>query len=121
MKTLTKEFIVKDDATAISIGSGGLEVLSTPSLIAWMENVSYTLCEPLTQAVETTVGIEIVMKHLSPTSVGKIVKIDAEITDRNENILSFSLSASVDGKVISTANHKRAIVNKELFFKKINE
>ncbi|MGO1677510.1 MAG: thioesterase family protein, partial [Ruoffia tabacinasalis] len=66
MKTLTKEFTVQADVTAASVGSGDLEVLSSPSIMAWMENVSYELCQNHSDNDETTVGIEFSMKHLAP-------------------------------------------------------
>jgi len=119
MKTLTKEFKVQDVVTAASVGSGGLEVLSSPSIMAWMENVSYELCQNYTDNDETTVGIEFSMKHLAPTAVGKLVSITAKITEQNKSILTLSLEAMVDGQLIASADHKRAKVNKEIFLEKL--
>lgn len=37
----TKTFKVSDTDTAAAMGSGGLSVLATPRLIAWMEHLAF--------------------------------------------------------------------------------
>ena len=43
MKELTKTFTVESHQTALSVGSGTLEVLATPSAIAMAENTCMIL------------------------------------------------------------------------------
>ncbi len=38
MKKLTQLYQVKEEQTALNMGSGDLEVLATPALVAMMEN-----------------------------------------------------------------------------------
>ena len=46
-KILTIEHVVSDSETADKIGSGGLPVFSTPSMIALMEKVSFLHAEKM--------------------------------------------------------------------------
>ncbi|AZP03342.1 thioesterase family protein [Jeotgalibaca ciconiae] len=119
VKTLTQEFQIKKKDTAAAMGSGGLEVLSTPSMIAFMENTAYELFTPLSSSGETTVGIEINVKHLSPSAVGKRVEVRAKLVEQKKSILFFHIEAYDDEKLIGTADHKRAVVTIETFMKNI--
>lgn len=119
MNTLTKDFVVTMDQTASVIGSGGLDVLSTPSLIAWMENVSYNLCETLNDDSETTVGVKIDMNHTAATLIGKTVTIESRLTETNNKRYTLEVKAFVDGLEIGTAVHHRVKVNSESFIKNI--
>lgn len=53
-----KTFLVEKHHSAQAMGSGNLEVLSTPSLIAFMENTAKEAANAQLAAGETTVGIE---------------------------------------------------------------
>ena len=54
-------------ALASTVGSGGLEVFSTPSLIALMENAARSAVEPLLPPDQTTVGVRVDVRHLAAT------------------------------------------------------
>lgn len=46
MKKLTQLYQVKEEQTALNMGSGDLEVLATPALVAMMENCAKQLLAP---------------------------------------------------------------------------
>ena len=66
MATLT--FTVGPDDTALAVGSGSLEVLGTPRLLAWLEAAT---CAALELADgETSVGTRVELEHQAPSPVG---------------------------------------------------
>ena len=71
MKTLTKKFTVESKDTAARVGSGGLEVLATPTMIAWMENTALELAGQSLSAEDTTVGIVLTVQHTKASKVGE--------------------------------------------------
>ena len=114
-RVLEKEFIVTDADSASAVGSGGLMVLATPAMIAFMENVALTACEPYLEEGETTVGIEINTEHFGPTAIGKKIRIKVSLVNKLKSIISFHIEAYDDDTLIGEAEHKRAIVNVEKF------
>ena len=57
MKSISKTFVVGKQDTAAVMGSGLLDVLATPTMVAWMENTSILLTEEYLKEGDTTVGI----------------------------------------------------------------
>ena len=83
------EYCVSDDDTAKAIGSGGLEVLATPRLVALMEQAAYTLLEDALDDGQTSVGTNIDISHIEPSPVGIMVEIEAVITSVKGHTVTF--------------------------------
>ena len=118
-KYFEKEFVVLDEHSAAAVGSGGLKVFGTPAMIAFMENVALTASEPECDSGDTTVGIEINVRHLAPSAIGRKIQVRANLVERRKQILSFKIEAYDSNKLIGEATHKRAIVNIDSFMKTI--
>lgn len=116
---LEKIFTVKESETADAVGSGGLPVLSTPHMIAYMENTAMSLMASELNENDTSVGVEINVKHLAPTALNKVVSVKAKETDRSGKVFTYEIEAYVDEELIGTATHKRAIVDKDKFMSKV--
>lgn len=116
---LEKVFLVENKHSAIQMGSGDLEVLSTPSMIAFMENVAKELVEVKLEPGETTVGIDLNVEHLKATAIGKKVRVQANLTEQKKSILFYEIEAYEEENVIGKGTHKRAIVNASKFLKNL--
>lgn len=110
-----KEFTVEEKHSAAAVGSGGLAVLSTPAMIAFMENVAKEAAESDLAAGETTVGIELNIQHLKATALGKRVRVRANLIEQKKSILLYEVEAYENGTLIGKGRHKRAIVEAEAF------
>lgn len=119
-KESVKTFTVKESETAQAVGSGGLPVLSTPHMIAYMENTAMNLMQTGLNEGDTSVGIEINVNHLAPTAVDKEVIIKVEEIEQNKKIVTYKIEALVDEELIGKAVHKRAVVNEEQFMRQLN-
>jgi len=112
------EHCVRDEDTARAIGSGGLEVLATPRLIALMESAAYTLLEDALEEGQTSVGTNINISHTAASPVGIMVEIEAKITAVKGRTITFEVSASDAAGEIGKGIHTRVIVNGEKLLKK---
>jgi len=117
MKAEVSTFVEKED-TAEVVGSGSLLVYATPCMVALMEGAA---CEAITSALdetETTVGIELNIRHLSATPVGLEVRAEAEVTAVDGKIIAFQVRAFDEAGEIGNGTHKRAVVNAQRFLDK---
>lgn len=115
-----KTFTVQESETAKAVRSGGLPVLSTPHMIAYMENTAMTLMEKGLSEEQTSVGIEINVQHLAPTAVNKEVYVKAELLENTKKVYTYKIEATVEGKLIGKAMHKRTIVDREQFMSSVD-
>ena len=91
--TKTSEYIVKNEDSAKFLGSGDVNVLSTPAMIAMMENTARLLVEDKLPADYTTVGTKVDISHLAPAPVGAKIKIIAELIKQENRKLLFKVEA----------------------------
>ncbi len=110
--------VVKESDTAKVFGSGELEVLATPRMIALMEECAYKCISSDLEEGATTVGTLMNVKHLSATPVGMKVTIEAEITENEGRRVCFSVKAYDECGLIGEGIHERFIVYSEKFTEK---
>ena len=107
------KFVVTDELTAKTVGSGTLDVLATPVMIARLEQAAWTSVAPHLAEGEGTVGTLMNAKHLSPTPVGLEVTCRAELTE------TFHCITAEDARgPIGEGTHERAIIQNERFVTK---
>ena len=75
----TSTVVVAPANCASAVGSGGLDVFATPSMVALMENAAMNCVAPYLPEGSTTVGAEINTTHIKPSSIGSRIKAIASI------------------------------------------
>jgi predicted thioesterase len=109
------EFIVDDEHTAKEIGSGTLEVLATPAMIAMLEKAAWTTVQPYLEEGCGTVGTLINVTHEAPTPVGMKVECIAKLVGIDERKLVFEVDAYDEKGHIGGGTHERYIVQNDRF------
>ena len=119
-KKFSQQFTVTENNTAKFMGSGDLDVLATPSLVAFMENAAKNYLNTFLTEDLGSVGSNININHIAPTFVDKEITINGEITKIiKEKIIIFSLEAYENDKKIGDAEHTRVIINNKKFISKL--
>ena len=113
-----KNDTVNNENAAAAIGSGGLAVYATPSMIALMECAAFSAVEPLLPAPWSTVGTDINVKHLSATPLGMKVCARAELLAIDGRALAFKVEAFDESGIIGEGTHSRFIIDSEKFMMK---
>ena len=110
--------LVEAADTALEVGSGSLRVYATPCMAALMEGAACEALDGFLSEDQTTVGIELNLKHVAATPVGMEVRAEAEVTAVEGKIISFTITAYDEAVKIGEAGHKRAIVSVQKFLDK---
>lgn len=111
-------FSVTPQLTAKTVGSGTLDVLATPVMIARMEQAAWTAVAPHLSPEEGTVGTLMNVKHLSPTPVGMDVTCRADLTEADGRRLVFRVTAQDSQGLVGEGIHERAVIQNERFVAK---
>lgn len=112
------DITVTEKDTALAHGSGGLEVLATPAMIALMENAAFSL---LKSEGADSVGTEMNVKHTRACLVGAKVYATATVTGCNGNWVNFNVAAFDENGEIGNGTHTRYIIDAAKFMAKLRK
>ncbi len=115
----TSETTVREENTAVALGSGNLPVFATPAMVALMENAAMNAVAQELETGSTTVGGLIETSHLAPSPLGATVRATAELIQIDGRKLTFTVKAFQVEKMIGEGRHVRFIVDKEKFISKL--
>ena len=113
-------YTVTDKDTAAAYGSGGLDVLATPKLVALMENAALNCVKPHLDEGLDTGGTHLDVAHLAATPVGMNVRAEAELIEVDRRRLVFSVKAYDEVELVGEGTHERFVVSMEKFVAKCN-
>ena len=120
-KVFEESYVIKIENIAENMGSGDLAVLSTPSLVAFMENAAKNYLNKFLPEEMGSVGSNININHIAPTLIGNSITVRGKITEViKEKIIKFSIEAYEKDKKIGEAEHTRVIINNTKFLEKLN-
>lgn len=117
----TSSVVVDKVNCASAVGSGGLDVFATPSMVALMENAAMNAVAPCLPDGSTTVGSEINVTHIKPTGIGATVSATAELLLVDGRKLLFKVAAHDGVGLIGEGTHVRFVVDVERFLSKLNK
>jgi predicted thioesterase len=111
----TVEETVTDDMTAERLGSGDLPVLGTPAVLALAEAAAVAAVSSELGDGQTTVGAEVQLEHIAPTSVGSTVVATAGLLGVDGRTLRFSFELTDPAGPIARGTHVRIVVDRVRF------
>lgn len=114
----TAETVVVYENTAAVVGSGALEVFSTPSMIALMEKASRELVQPYLEKGQSTVGTRLEVSHVAASPIGAHIHAESTLVEIDRRMLTFEVKAYADGELIGEGRHQRCIIYAERFMEK---
>lgn len=109
---------VSDADTARSLGSGDVDVLGSPRLIALCEEAAVAAVSNSLEPGITTVGMRVQFDHLQPTAIGVDVLAEAVLERIDGRRLVFTVSASDPGGLVAAGKLTRVLVDLERFMGK---
>lgn len=107
--------VVGENDTAVALGSGDVEVLATPRIVALVEAAAVAALRGALDAVDTSVGTRIDLRHIAPSLVGAEVTARAEVTAHQGRKVVFAVEATMGDQRVAFGTHDRAIVKRASF------
>jgi fluoroacetyl-CoA thioesterase len=98
---------------ASSVGNAGVHVVSTPSLIGFLELASHALLLPYLEEGEVSVGTRVEVDHLAAAFLGRPIIAIARVAAVEKRRITFEVEARQDGRVVMKGRHGRAVVSRE--------
>lgn len=111
--------LVTSDVAIDFLGLDGPRVLSTPSMILWMEKTCRNLILKYLEKGYDTVGTEVHVKHLAAAPMGMSVTFRAEVLAVNERRVTLRVEAEDEKEKIGEGTHERTIINVARFAAKM--
>lgn len=117
--THTSTLIVTAQDTALYQGSGDMEVLATPRMMALMENAAMLAVKDELPEGSTTVGGHIESSHLRPSKIGTEITATATVTKVEGKKIYFDIKTQMNDVIIGEGTHLRFIVDREKFLSRL--
>lgn len=118
METASVTHVVTADDTARALGSGDLEVLATPRVLAWCEEATCAALE--LPADRTSVGTRVELEHLAASPVGATVTATATVVHTDGRLVRFQVVAQdASGTLLASGEVRRVMVDRERFSSRI--
>jgi fluoroacetyl-CoA thioesterase len=109
------EQLVEKRHLASELDSSLASVLSTPTMVAMMEQAAIEAIKPFLDAAESSVGMSIEVSHTAATPPGHRARAEAEVTKVEGRRLEFTVRAFDDVEQIGSGTHRRAVVDAAKF------
>lgn len=117
----TESLTVGAGDTAAAVGSGAVEVLATPRLLALCEAATVAALDGHLADGQTTVGVEVRLDHVAASPVGRNVSAEATLEKVTGRKLFFTISAHDDRGLIAAGKVTRVVVDHAAFMAKCSE
>jgi fluoroacetyl-CoA thioesterase len=109
------EQLIEKQHLASELDSSLASVLSTPTMVAMMEQAAMEAIKPFLDAGESSVGMSIEVSHTAATPPGHRARAEAEVTKVEGRRLEFAVLAFDDVGQIGSGTHRRAVVDAAKF------
>lgn len=115
----TRSWIVEEKHLARSYGSGLVDALATPALVAFCEETARSIPDRELPADQGTVGTSLTIDHVAATPSGMRVQITATLIEIDGRRLRFTFEAIDEVETIARGTHERFVIDKARFDAKL--
>jgi len=115
------EMVVREEDLVSKLGNIDVDVLSTPRLIQLLEAAAIEAIRDYMPSDQLSLGTEVKIRHLSPTTRGMKVIAHALLKKIDKNRLFFLVDAYDEREKVAEGEHERILIPKERFLQKVEK
>jgi predicted thioesterase len=112
--------VVREEHLANRVGSGRVDVYSSPMMFALIESACLDCVEDLLPAGTMSLGMHLDVSHIAPTPLGLAVEAVAELIAIDGRALAFKVDVRDSQELIGRGTHKRIVVDAKRFNAKLS-
>ena len=98
---------------------GDYKVFSTPGMTRFVEMTAHKLVEPHLKPGQGQVGLQVNIRHMAPTPIGKKVRCEAELVAVDRRKLTFKCKVFDDVEQVGEAEHDRFVIDLDKYMAKL--
>ncbi len=110
--------VVGEADTAIALGSGDVNVLGTPRLVALFEQATVDALRGMLDEGQSSVGMRVQIDHLQPTPIGAEIVVEAVLDKVEGRRITFTVTANDFGGLVAAGKVTRVLVDVDRFMTK---
>ena len=110
--------VVGEGDTARALGSGDVNVLGTPRMVALFEQATVDALRGMLEEGQSSVGMRVQIDHLQPTPVGAEVVVEAVLDKVEGRRITFAVTASDSGGLVAAGKVTRVLIDVQKFMSK---
>jgi fluoroacetyl-CoA thioesterase len=111
----TVEWPVTPSMTAMTVGSGEVDVLGSPWVLAVVERAAVDAVDPHLPEGSVTVGAWFDLTHSAPTVVGKRIRAHARVDSVEGRKIRFTFEVSDEAGQVARGTQVRVVVDRKRF------
>lgn len=100
---------------------GDYRVFSTPSMTLFVEMAAQKLATPHLKPGQGQVGLQVNIRHLAPTPIGKQVRAEVELTGIDRRKLTFRVKVFDDVEQVGEAEHERFVIDVDKYIERLKK
>ena len=109
--TYESEVTSKPQDLASALGNTGVDVVSSPATIGYLEMACVYAIEHIFEEGEASVGVGFDMRHVAAATPDAPIITSVELLEVDGKLLTFKVEATQAGHKIMTGKHQRAVVD----------
>jgi fluoroacetyl-CoA thioesterase len=106
-----KDTLEWDVTERLATRRGEFKVFSTPSMCMFAEMTAHKLVAPYLKPHQGQVGLTVNIRHRAPTSIGRRVRAEAQLTGIDRRKLTFHVQIFDEVEQVGDVVHERVVVD----------
>ena len=119
LKVGMKDELVWEVTADLCTSRGDYQMFSTPGMTRFVEMTAHKLIEPHLKPGQGQVGLQVNIRHMAPTPIGKQVRCETELVAIDRRKLTFKMKVFDDVEQVGEAGHDRYVVDLDKYMARL--
>jgi fluoroacetyl-CoA thioesterase len=119
LKVGMKDELVWEVTENLCTKRGDYRVFSTPSMTYLVEMTAHKLVTPHLKSGQGQVGLQVNIRHMAPTPIGKQVRCEVELTAIDRRKVTFKAKVFDDIEQVGEAEHDRYVIDLDKYMARL--